>query len=146
MIANPTPVTAATFDGMWITSLNIVFPNANRPNGSLQGRLLPFDGQHLLATGGRNVRQALPADALTATLDTLKAECKRQASKTADPLFVTVMASDPANPVVANIVFDDRSSHVIRDCFALAATDAVFGGVLQAVMAKVADLAGLTIT
>jgi hypothetical protein len=151
MIANPTPITAATFAGMWITNLEIFFPTAEKPRGFIGGNLLPYDGSHLLATGGVRVWVGNLAGKRTTdtTLDgvlaALTAECQRQASKTAAVRTIIVMAMSPAQPVVAMILFTDGTYHTIADCFGLASTDATFAGVFMDVMAEVARQAGLEI-
>lgn len=149
MIANPAPITPQTFAGMWITTLGVFFPTTEKPRGFIGGNLLPYDGQHLLATSGKRVfvgdlaaRRASDAQ-LDAMLTALAAECQRQAGKTAAVKFITVAAPDPTKSVVAQISFVDGSFHRIPDCFALAATDTAFAAVLGATMAEVARLAGL---
>lgn len=151
MIANPTPVTAATFAGMWITNLGIFLPTAEKPKGFIGGNFSPYDGQHLLATGGKRLfvgelATKLTTDAVLAgVLSSLVAECKRQAEVTTDIKFINVMAPDPTKPVRAQIMLEDNSHHTIDDCFALAGTDPVFAGVLMGTMAEMARQAGLSV-
>jgi len=82
----------------------------------------------------------------TAMLASLKAEAKRLANTTAPVRSIQVFAGDPAKPVSAQFVFVGvKAPHRIADCFALAATDATFAGVLNATMAEVARIAGLQV-
>jgi hypothetical protein len=148
MIANPTPIQAATFNGMWITMLQIIFPTVDKPRGIIQGRLLPYDGTTLLALGGKEAMRSIPSqDAqTTAMLTALETEVKRLANTTAAVRSIQVFANDPSKPVFAQFTFVGvKQPHRIVDCFALAATDAMFAGVLNATMAEVARIAGLKI-
>jgi len=152
MIANPTPITAATFAGMWITNLGIFLPTSEKPRGFLAGNLLPYDGTHLLAIGGVRVNvmdlasKRTTDTMLDGVLTNLTNECKRQASNTSEVKFVNVSAHDSTKPVFAQIGFTDGNFHRIPDCFALAETDSVFSGVLMATMAEVARQAGLAVS
>jgi hypothetical protein len=148
LISNP--IIANAFDGMWINQLQIILPAGDK-TGILQANLLPYDGQHLLATGGKRVSQLnLPAaraanPALAAMLSAIVSEVKRQSNKAVEPAIISVIASDPSKPVVAQVMFTDKTSHRIADCFALAGTDATFAGVLNTVLGTVAVMAGLQI-
>ena len=150
LIINPTPITAATFNGMWINQLQIFFPLAAQ-KGFIQGNLLPYDGTHLLATGGKSVRtfnlagKRITDSNLDSTLTALQAELKRQSKNNADQKFVNVSAPDPAKAVVATVFFADDTHYTVTNCYALAGTDATFAGVLNNTMATVARLAGLTV-
>ena len=149
-IINPTPITAATFNGLWISQLQIFFPLGTQ-KGFMQGNFLPYDGTHLLATGGMPVRvfdlagKRITDSNLDSTLTALQAELKRQSNNTADQKFVNVSAPDPAKAVVATVFFADDTHYTITNCYALAGTDATFAGVLTATLATVARLAGLSI-
>ena len=135
---------------MWVNQLQIILPHDGKP-GILQGNLLPYDGQHLLATGGKRVVQAnliqarQNSPALDGMIVMAIAEVKRQAAKDVEPSIISVFAPDPAKPVTAQILFSDNTSHRIPDCFALAGTDPTFANVLGTVLATVAVLAGLQI-
>jgi hypothetical protein len=146
-ILNPTPVTPQTFSGMWVQHLNIVLPTEEKPKGIIQAHLLPYDGTNLLALGGKRVMKSLPSEeAETAQmLDGLKAEVARLSGNTSAPLQIMVSAQDPTKPVRATVRFADRKMHNIADCFALAAEDSVFAGVLGSTLAEIARLAGLEI-
>jgi len=150
IIQNPTPITAETFNGMWINQLQIFLP-LGAQKGFIQGRLLPYDGTHLLATGGRDVRvfdlatKRTTDAALDAVLTALVAELKRQSKKTTDIKFLNVMAPDPAKAVSAMVFFSDNTHYNIANCYALAGTDATFAGVLTNTLGEVAVLAGLTV-
>ena len=150
MIVNPTPIVAGTFGGMWIRNISVMLP-VEKHQGILSAELLPYDGTHLLATGGKRValndlKTKRTTDAqLDALLTALVAEVKRQKNTTAEPRIVSVQAPDPTKPVVASVQFVDKISHVVRDCFVLASTDLTFATVLQQVMGEVARQAGLTV-
>ena len=150
MIQNPNPVSTSTFSGMWITNLSVILPTADKA-GLLTVNFQPYDGSHLLATGGKrfaimDIAKKSEEDATFKTMiDTLIAECKRQANKDGDIKFINVMAQDTARPVVAQIVFDDKIPYTIKDCFALAGSDTAFAGVFQGTMNEVAKLAGLSV-
>lgn len=152
MIINSTPITTGTFSGMWVSSLVVVFPSAERPKGMINGSLLPYDGTHLLATGEANVSildlatARLADPVLGRVVMNLASECKRQAIKTSSPTLLSVSAATPESPVSAMIVFADATSHVIPDCFSLCANDATFAGVFMATMAEVARQAGLELS
>ena len=140
-IVNPTPVTPSVFGGMWITSLAVF------ADGKVSAQLLPFDGSHLLATGGIGVNgKQLSAPTLAALIT----EAKRQAATTVAPKMIQVMAQDPTKPVTAQILFADTDPktkpHRIADCYALAGTDTQFATVFGTVLAEVAGLAGLTVS
>ena len=151
MIQIQTPITTSTFNGMWVTNLGIFFPTVEKPHGLIAGNLAPYDGTHLLLTGGKrlfisNLAAKLASDATLATImNALKAEVKRQASKTVEPKFVTVNAYDPARPVTAQVGFVDGSIHTVSNCFALAATNPAFAGVFSGTMGEIARQAGLTV-
>jgi hypothetical protein len=133
---------------MWITSLAIVLPTAEKPKGIINARLLPYDGANLLATGHKDVRAILPSvdAATTAMVEALIAEVKRQAGTESAPNVIQVSAPDPAKPVTAMIVFPrPEKPHRIASCFALAATDSTFATVLSQTMAEVARLGGLEV-
>ena len=157
MIVNPTPITPQTFNGMWVANVRLALPNTDFPvtfregHGSFNATLLPYDGAHLLATGGKPVRveNLLTKRAEDATFDgevtAIIAEIERQASKTG-LCTLSVYGGDPARPVVAIAEFADHTRHTIADCYALAGTDTVFAGVFQAAMVEIARQAGLTVT
>ena len=149
-IINPTPIVAGTFGGMWIRNISVMLPVANH-QGILSAELLPYDGTHLLATGGKRValndlKTKRTTDAqLDALLTAIVAEVKRQKNTTVEPRIVSVQAPDPTKPVVATVQFMDKTSHVVRDCFTLCGTDATFAQVFQSVLGGVAQLAGLNV-
>jgi hypothetical protein len=151
MIQNPNPITPQTFSGMWITSLSIFLPAAERPKGFITAHFLPFDGQNLLATGGKRyfgndlAAKRTTDPVLDSMLASLEDECKRQAGKTSAVKFVTVQAPDPVKPVMAQIAFVDGTFHRIPDCFVTCGTDATFAGVFATAMGVIAELAGLTV-
>ena len=150
MIVNPTPITAGTFGGFWIRNISVMLPTETH-QGILSAELLPYDGEHLLATGAKRValndlKTKRTTDAqLNAMLTALVDEVKRQKNTTAEPRIVSVQAPDPSKPVVASVQFTDKTAHVIRDCFVLASTDLTFAGALQQVLGEVARQAGLTV-
>jgi hypothetical protein len=154
MIVNPTPITAATFNGYWITNVQLIL-GTGKP-GILQADLLPYDGQHLLATGGKRVSevklvQKATTDApIAAMLTALNAEITRLSGNADAFNILTVSAPDPAKPVSIAVLWqaigDKKSaSYVIKDAYALAATDPQFAGVFSSTMAAIAGLAGLTV-
>jgi hypothetical protein len=151
MITNPTPITPQTFAGMWITNLGIFLPTVEKPKGFIGGNLLPYDGTHLLATGGRrlfvgDLAAKRTQDAqLDSMLTALEVEVQRQAGKTVAVKFISTTAPDPAKPVVAQVAFADGSFHRIPDCFALCGTDQTFAGVFLSAMAEIARQAGLSV-
>jgi hypothetical protein len=146
-IINPTPVTPQTFDGMWIQSLNIHPATEGNPKGFLQSKLLPYDGKNLLVHGGKDVRKPLPdRDSKTnAMVDALVAEVQRLSGKTEKIINISVSAFDPSKPVKAFARFEGGKFHIIEDCFALAAEDSNFAGVLNLTLAEIARLAELEI-
>ena len=149
-IINPTPIVAGTFGGMWIRNISVMLPTETH-QGVLSAELLPYDGTHLLATGGKRValtdlKTKRTTDAqLDAMLTAITAEVKRQKNTTVEPRIVSVQAPDPTKPVVASVQFVDKTNHIVRDCFTLAGTDQTFGMVLQQVLGEVARQAGLTV-
>ena len=156
MIKNPTPVTPQTFNGMWVSNVRLVLPNTDFPetfregHGSFNAMLLPYDGTHLLATGGKPVfvENLLTKRAADSTFDgviaSIVTEVERQAGKTG-LRSLTVMGGDPSKPVRAMAEFVDLSRHTIADCLTLAGTDSVFGGVFQSAMNEIARQAGLSV-
>jgi hypothetical protein len=151
MIENPKPITPQTFAGMWITNLGIFLPTEEKPKGFIGGNFSPYDGTHLLATGGKrlfvgDLAMKRTTDAqLDSMLTATVAEVQRQAGKTADVKFITTNAPDPAKPIVAQAHFVDGTFHTIPDCLTLAGTDSVFGGVFQSAMNEIARQAGLSV-
>jgi len=164
MIINPSPITAGTFNGFWVSNVTYLAPlpgtSVQRQNGFFAANLLPYDGTHLLATDIKqvvinNVLAKRAADSVFASmLDNLANECKRQANNTSSVERITVSALNPAKknaagaPIVSAFVqFDssNNSTHQIKDCYALAGTDSTFAGVFNAAMGEIARLAGLTI-
>lgn len=152
MIANPTPIIAATFNGMWITNLGICLAVDNISKGYIQAKFAPYDGTHILATEGRRLNMVdVPAarasdPVLDSTLTALVAELHRLSNKTADAQFLAVDAQKPGVPVHAVCKFADGTYYSIKDCYALAASDSVFAEVFQATMAEIARQAGLTVS
>lgn len=152
MIINPTPVTAATFDGMWVTNLGLYFPVTELPHSFLSARLSQYDGTNLLSTGGKylnlpNLAASRAADAvLEASISDLLAECQLLAASESPVSMLLVSAPDPTKPVWARIVFVDKEFHDIHDCYALAATDPVFATVFQNTLEEIARLSGLTVS
>ena len=150
MIQNPTPITASTFSGMWITNLSLFLPTAEKATGFLNVNFQPYDGQHLLVNGGKRfaindiAKKETEDTTFKTMLDTLVTECKRQAGKDIDVKFINVMAPDTTKTVMAQIAFIDGSFYTIKDCFALAGSDSVFGGVFQGTMIAIAKEAGLS--
>jgi hypothetical protein len=156
MIKNPTPVTPQTFNGMWVSHVRLVLPNTDFPetfregHGSFNAMLLPYDGTHLLATGGKPVfvENLLTKRAADSTFDgviaSIVTEVERQAGKTGLRSLI-VIGNDPAKPVRAMAEFADLSRHTIADCFALAGTDQTFATVFQNTMGTIAMVAGLSI-
>jgi hypothetical protein len=151
-IVNPTPVvTTGTFGIMWINAAGIFLTTKDKPNGFLQATLQPYDGTHLLSTGGKRVFQPnlVTARAANPTLDSaltaLLAEAQRIAGETVAVSLVTISAPDPAKPVGIQVFFADGKHHNIPDGFALAAGDTTFAGVFSNVMAALAELAGCAI-
>ena len=136
---------------MWVTSVQVIFPDGEN-KGILQASLLPYDGAHLLALGGKRVSINDIADArsrdtvLDGVLTALVAEVQRQAGQDAAPAIIQVLAHDPSKPVQARVIFLDRPPYTIPDCFALCVADSVFAGVFTTTMGEIARLAGLTIS
>lgn len=151
MIQNPTPIQAATFAGMWITNLGIFLPTTEKPKGFIGGNFLPYDGQHLLATGGKRLfvgdlsTKRTTDTQLDAVLTALETECKRQANKNVAVKFIQTIAPDPTKPVIAQVFFIGGTNYRIADCFALAATDTTFANVFLTAMAEMARQAGLVV-
>ena len=145
MINNPTPITTNVFDGMWITSIQIMLPHENH-KGMLNASLLPYDGdKHLLAIGRKDVRKPIPDAAIDAMIDAVTTEVKRQAATDRAVRVIHVNAPDPSKPVTAMVMFAEGRHHFIQDCFALAGTDQTFAAILGNVMAAIASIAGLSI-
>jgi hypothetical protein len=155
MIVNPTPITAATFNGYWITNAQLIL-GTGKP-GILQANMLPYDGQHLLATGGRQVselnvtKKATDDAAFDGMLTSLKAEIARLSGNADAFGILHVSAPDPAKPVSIQVLWQETadkesSSYAIKDAYALAATDTQFAQVFGTAMAIIAGLAGLTVT
>ena len=151
LIINPTPITAPAFNHMWIMMLQVMFP-FEAQTGFIQGQFLPYNGTHLLASGGvslqvLNLASKRTADAnLNSMLINLQTEIARQSKISTTIKFINIYAPDPAKPVSATILFMDRNSYKISDCYALAETDPIFAGVLNSTLTEAADLAGLTVS
>ena len=150
-INNPTPIAAGTFNAYWVTNVVLAVPGTVNPKGRLMAAMSPFDGQHLLLSGRRNVgldvaQKRATDPTFNTVIGNMIAECKRQAQKTEDVTNVVVSAPDPTKPVTAMIAFSDRTTHRIDDCFLLAGTDATFGGVFMAAMAEIGRQAGLSVS
>ncbi len=141
-IINPNPPTLAAFDKLWLTNLII---NFREPK--LIAALAPYNGTFTLNNNTVKlsfdllVKRSEDA-ALDAVMTALVAEIDRQAGREGARIL-SVSAANPTGRVRATIIFDDGVTHVIPDCFALAATDATFAGVLQGTLAEVARQAGL---
>ncbi len=119
----------------------------------MSAHFIPFNGDIVLRHENagmdlfiRDLPAARAADpVLDAALSALVVECQRQAGTAEGMVSVTVMASGPTLPVRASLLFTNDVSHQIRDCYALAATDATFAGVFQATMAEIARQKGLAV-
>lgn len=154
-IVNPAPITPNTFDGFWVSNLHVVFPQNETVKGVVLARLLPYDGENLLATGSKDVR-ILGLDQakrnsnpnLNLLLTTLETELARLSPDSGALRSVSVVAPDPNKPVTATGVFVDltKRPHTIKDCFGAAAEDATFAAALNNVLGSVAALAGLTVS
>lgn len=148
-IQNPTPIeTTATFDKLWVAHLRVVLSGEAQ---YLHAHLLPYNGSHVLQAQPRLVRivdlaAKRPQDAqLDAVLSALEAEAKRHAG-TAEVRSVSVQAGSPERPVVVVIEKGEgQEPYLIRDCFALAATDTQFATVLNGTLAEIARLASTTV-
>lgn len=141
MITNPTPIQAATFSGMWITSISVMTPRDGK-RGMLRARFLPYDGdKHLLAIGTVDLVRPIPHAETDAIVASIVTEVKRQAKTDKEVRVIHVNAPDPSKPVTATVMFAEGSPHFIKDCFALVATDATFAGVFGTAMANIAGLA-----
>ena len=141
MIINPTPITCDTMDRMWITSFRL-FPD------TMLADLLPYDGQRLLAVGGKTLRlmrldEARAADEeLDACVTAVLSEVARQAGNTSTCKCLSMTAPNPGAPAVAIALFETGLPLRVLDCWALAASDPVFAGVWQRTMATIARLSG----
>ncbi len=133
MIPNPNPITA-TFAGMWIQSAHL----APQDDGTIKAsaRMTPYDPvtKVLLATGAKNVRVTIPQELATS----IKTELTRLSDTDRTIKNVFVGALDPARPVVVRVEFVEGQHHIIRDAYALAATDSAFALVFQAAMLSIA--------
>lgn len=147
-IVNPTPVSAATFGKMWIAGVFLAQP-INGAQGSLFATLLPYDGTHLLATGGKRVAipsLKAPSPAVASLISSLTTELARQSKNTATLSKLYVTAPDPAHPVSIRAEFADHTNYTIKDAFTLAGTDSIFAGVFTTALGTLATMAGLTVT
>jgi hypothetical protein len=156
MITNPTPITPGTFGGMWISKVELAMPDLRFPAGFLERRgkllatLLPYDGVHLLATGGKSLQvhdlaAGSAADARIAGLvGALCGEAGRQSGKTG-VTGIAVHAPDPSKPVRVVCRFG-HETFIVPDGFGLCAEDPQFASVFTTVMGTVAVLAGLEVT
>lgn len=134
MIPNPAPITA-TFTGMWIRSARIIFSDGEHSNTTAQMVAYDPDTKQLLLTGAKDVRKPLP-DPLTARII---AELQRLADTERAIRVVHVSAPDPLKPVSVIIMFTEGSPHIIRDAYALAASDAAFASVFSDTMLFIAS-------
>jgi hypothetical protein len=142
-IINPNPPILAAFDKLWLTNLII---NFREPK--LIAALAPYNGTFTLPSTVKlsfDLRVKRSEDAaLDAVMTALVAEIDRQAGREGARIL-SVSAANPTGRVRATIIFDDGVTHVIPDCFALAATDTAFAGVLQGTLAEVARQADLAV-
>ena len=132
----------------------LLITSAGKPS-ILQAQLQPYDGVHLLANAGKRVAIANIAAKNDTVLNTaianLKAEVARLSGNVAEPTVVRVMAPDPTKPIVvqvlwANAAAPTKSSYLVGDAYALAATDSQFATTFTAVMVEIARQAGLTLS
>jgi hypothetical protein len=145
-ILNPDPKQLGTTSAMWVTSFLLRLDAGNLFTASL----LPYDGAHLAALGGKRVvkrvseiRQNPQVDSI---IGTLVSELQRIAGTPQPIASLSVAASDPSNPVVATIRFAGSiRPFTIPNCFALCASDPQFANVFGSVMGLIATLAGLEI-
>lgn len=159
MIQNPTPITTGTFNGMWISNIRLKMPDLvftdpvfPQSRGSFTATLLPYDGNHILASN--IVRVTIPdlkakrsADyGFDAIITSIIAEAKRQSGQPNDPVSVIVYAPDPTKLVSASFEFPNKITHMVKDCYALCSTDSTFASVFISVMGEVAKQAGLPVS
>jgi hypothetical protein len=149
---------------MWISKLHLSL--VNDWHGFLMAKLLPYDGQYLLATGGKDVfirdlQNVRKTDmTLDAVLTALDIEIQRQYGNefkkhlpnlegvtVPSPSLITlqVFADDPSKPVKANAFCDSGAIVTIEDCFALTATDQQFAQVFISTMGEIARQAQLSL-
>lgn len=149
MIKNPNPVTA-TFEGMWITNVAIIFPEKGK-TGSLNAKMQPWEGEHLLMTGGKqvnvwNLTQSANQDAaLSSILESIKTNMARLSGNSEPLKMVQVVAIDPAKPIFVQAVFNDNKVYRIQDADALTKTDSEFAQCFGTALGKIASLGGLSI-
>jgi hypothetical protein len=140
MIANPSPI-QATFGGMWITKLHIL------PSHVINATMQPFDAAtgHLLATGEVHARAKADNQTVAPVIASIRATIARLSGNQSDLRLVNVSAPAPSQPVRIMAAFESGPPYIIRDAFALAATDQDFAATLQATMAEVATIANLSV-
>lgn len=138
MIQNPTPIQTNVFNGYWITSVQFIVDTK-----LVQASLLPYDGQHLLATNRRTVNISENTQTL---INAVILEIKRLSGKTVDVKFIRVIAPEPSKPIILHVTFSDNTTHIVQDCLALAGNDNTFAAVFNSALANIASLAGLTIS
>ena len=150
-ILNPTPINPTSFNNMFVANMLLTLPT-DISNGQMFATILPYNGEHLLATGGKrltilNLKDSMEKDASLATMVTnIVAEAKRQANSTSTVSRISVYAPDPTIPVRVVVQFEDTPKpFMINDCFTLASTDAQFGTIFLSAMAEVATRAGLSV-
>ena len=151
MINNPIPITPSTFSGMWITNLQIILNNSTT-NGRINAMLLPYDGVHLLALGGKQISTRdlsatiISNHTLNSAISELLDLVSSRSKNTSAVLSIQVVALDPSKPVTAMVHFSDGNPYRINDCFKLCSTDAVFYTVFNNTMIEIAKLANLTVS
>ena len=153
-IACPSPITATTFDQMWISSVRVMLPKYGFL-GNISVKFHPRSGDHILATDlvYLNLTDLVKGQVddleLKSVLDGLVTECGRQrfgvleATGTLSTLMVR--SPSPTKPVIAVMDFTDGGRHIVQDCYALAATDQQFATILNDTLVKLAQKANLTL-
>jgi hypothetical protein len=151
-------IKAAIFDKMWINRVRLELPDPvftepifPQSKGRFNASLLPYNGTHLLATGGEkvNIEDLNAKRASDTTFDSIvtafTAEVDRQSTKTGLK-SITIIANDPAKPVRLMAEYLDSQPFTIADCFALSKTDNTFGTAFESAMDEIARQAGLTVS
>ena len=131
MLEHPNPITVSgTFNGLWIKSARINI------GGPIIVTSVHFNGSQILGDDSNSVHRASTATAIN---DAVVAEVTRLTSRTG-LRAVSVNAPSPSKPICVVCSFDSGAPHIIKDAYALAATDHVFGAAFASVMTAIGNL------
>jgi hypothetical protein len=131
MLEHPNPLSiSGDFTGLWIRSARISI------GGPIIVSAVHFNGVQIL---GDDTNSVHPASTATSINEAVVAEVTRLTGRTGLKV-VSVNAPSPSKPICVVCSFDAGPPHIIKNAYALAATDSTFAAAFTNVMTQIGAL------